>query len=125
MSLNNEKASMLDKIRDTLQGFGKTYYGKAAPKENEAWDYYVFCRASLKKAGSGTDFVRRYTVAIVKEDYIPEGHEFEVIKAVREATRMRLADVDITYGYTVKGATDLVVEVAMITFAEAVKGCDI
>ena len=124
MSLNN--SSMLDKIRDTLQGFGKTYYGNANPKENEAWDYYVFRRSSLKKAGSsGTDFVRRYTVAIVKEDYIPEGHEFEVIKAVREATRMRLADIDITYSYTFKGATDFVVEVAMITFAETIKGCEV
>jgi hypothetical protein len=116
---------MLDKIRDTLEGFGKTYYGNADPKETDIWDYYVFRRATLKKAGSGTDFVRRYTVAIVKEDYIPEGHEFEIIKAIREATRMRLADVDISYNYTFKGATSLVVEVAMITFAESIKGCEI
>lgn len=118
--------SMLDKIRDTLQDFGKTYYGKATPKENEAWNYYVFRRASIRKKGSGgTDFTRYYTVAIVKEDYIPEGHEFEVIKAICEKTRMRLADVDIAYDYVTRGATDLVIEVAMITFAEHLKGCEI
>lgn len=116
--------SMLDKIRDTLQEFGTTYYGNAIPKEGEPWDYYVFRRVLLKKSGkSGTDFVRRYAVAIVKENYIPEGHEFEVIKAVREATGLRLADVDTTYEYTFKGSTDLVVEIALITFAEPLKGC--
>lgn len=117
--------SMLDKIRDTLQAFGETYYGNANPKESDPWNYYVFRRSILKKAGSGTDYVRRYTVAIVKENYIPEGHEFEVINAVREATRLRLADVDITYNYTFKGSTDLVVEVALITFAESIKGCSV
>lgn len=117
---------MLDKIREVLESFGKTYYGNAAPAIGEAWDYYVFRRVALKKSGAGgTDFRRHYVVAIVKEDYIPEGHEFEVIKAVREATRMRLADTDITYSYTFKGATDLVVEVAMITFSEPIKGCEI
>lgn len=117
--------SMLDTIRDTLQDFGETYYGNAYPKESDPWDYYVFRRSILKKASNGTDFVRRYTVAIVKENYIPEGHEFEVINAIRAATKMRLADVDITYSYTFKGATDLVVEVALITFAEPIKGCSV
>lgn len=117
--------SMLDTIRDTLQGFGETYYGNAYPKEGDPWNYYVFRRSILKKAGSGADFVRRYTVAIVKENYIPEGHEIEVINAIRAATKMRLADVDITYSYAFKGATDLVVEVALITFAEPIKGCNV
>lgn len=118
--------SKLDDIRDVLQSFGKTYYGNANPKMNEQWDYYVFRRLNLKKKGAGgTDFTRCYVVGIVKENYIPEGHEFEVIKAVREKTRLRLADVDITYNYTFKGATDLVVEVAFITFAEPLKGCDV
>lgn len=118
---------MLDKIRDTLETFGKTYYGNAAVKNGEPWDYYVFRRQALKKSGSGgTDFRRHYVVAIVKENYIPEGHEFEVIKAIRDAVpRLRLADMDITYSYTYKGATDLVVEVAMITFSEPIKGCEI
>lgn len=117
--------SMLDKIRDTLQGFGTTYYGNADPKEGDEWNYYVFRRSILKKASNGTDYVRRYHVAIVKENYIPEGHEFEVINAIKEKTRLRIADTDITYSYIFKGATDLVVEVALITFAEPIKGCSV
>lgn len=114
--------SMLDKIRDTLQEFGTTYYGNADPKEGEPWNYYVFRRVLLKKAGkSGTDFVRRYSIAIVKENYIPEGHEFEVIDAICEATGLKVAEEDITYSYTFKGSTSLVVEVALIPFVEAFK----
>ena len=118
--------SMLDKIRDVLERRGTTYYGNATPDEREPWNYYVFRRVVLKKSGTGgTDFRRHYMVAIIKENYIPEGEEFEVIKEIREATKMRLADVDISYGYTHKGATDLVVEVAVITFSETIKGCEI
>lgn len=116
----------LDLIKQTLGTFGKTYYGKGNPKDSEPWNYYVFRRATLKKAGtSGNDFVRRYTVAIVHEEYIPENHEFEIIKAICEKAKLKLADVDITYDYTFKGSTDFVVEVAVITFSEALKGCDI
>lgn len=118
---------MLDKIREVLGTFGKTFYGTATPADKDPWDYYVFRRAVMKKSGSGgTDFRRHYHVAIVKENYIPEGHEFEVISAIRSAIpRLRLADVDITYSYTTKGATDLVVEVALITFSETIKGCEV
>lgn len=117
--------STLDTIRETLEAFGNTYYGNANPENNEPWNYYVFRRYALKKAGSGSDFIRRYTVAIVKENYIPEGHEFEVINAIREKTRLKLADTDITYSYVFKGSTDLVVEIAVITFSEPLKGCKV
>lgn len=119
--------SILDKLSEALEGFGKTYYGIATPAERDPWNYYVFRRVALKKSGSGgTDFRRHYHVAIVKENYIPEGHEFEVITAIRNAIpRLRLADVDITYSYTTKGATDAVVEVALITFSEPIKGCEV
>ncbi len=117
--------SMLDKIREALKPFGVTYYGNATPANTDPWDYYVFRRSNLKKASNGVDFVRHYAVAIVKENYIPEGHEFEIIDAIRKATKMRLANVDITYSYVYKGQTDLVVEVALITFAEPLKGCGV
>lgn len=114
--------SRLDKIREALKEYGTTYYGNGTPDISDPWDYYVFRRANLKKAGSGTDFVRHYVVAIVKENYIPENHEFEIINAIKEKTGLRLAETDITYSYVYKGATNLVVEIAMITFAEPIKG---
>lgn len=117
--------SKLDLIRKALEPFGKTYYGKANPKEGEAWEYYVFRRKKMKKkATSSADYKRFYEIAIVKEDYIPENHEIEIIKAIEEKTKLRLADDDIVYDYTFKGATDYVVEVAVITFAETIKGCE-
>lgn len=116
--------SMLDTIRETLETFGDTHYGRADVETTETWDYFVFRRVNLKKKGSGgTDYNRYYQVAIVRENYIPENYEFEIIKAICTATRMRLADVDVLYDYTFKGATDLIVEVALITFTEHIKGC--
>lgn len=112
----------LDKIRNALQAFGKTYYGNADPDIKEPWNYYVFRRERLRKTGSANvGYARRYIVAIVKENYIPEGHEFEIIDAICEATGLKLADEEITYNYTFKGSTDLVVEVAIIPFVEALK----
>lgn len=114
--------SKLDKIRDALQPLGKTYYGNADPDINEPWNYYVFRRVRLRKTGTGNvGYARRYVVAIVKENYIPEGHEFEVIDAICEATGLKVAEEDITYSYTFKGSTSLVVEVAVIPFVEALK----
>lgn len=112
----------LDKIRDALQTFGKTYYGNADPDINEPWNYYVFRRVRLRKTGTANvGYNRRYVVAIVKENYIPEGHEFEIINAICEATGLKVAEEDITYSYTFKGSTSLVVEVALIPFVEAFK----
>ena len=115
--------STLDSLRAALEPFGTTFYGNATLKNTETWDYTVFRRSTTKKAGSGSDFVRRYTVAIIRENFIPEGLEFEVIEAVKAKTKLKLADADITYSYVFKGQTDFVVEIALITFSEPLKGC--
>lgn len=117
--------SKLDLIREALKPFGKTFYGKANPKDGDEWNYYVFRRKRVKKkASTSTDYKRFYEVAIVKEDYIPENHEFEIINAIEKETKLKLADDDIVIDYTFKGSTDFVVEVAVITFAETIKGCE-
>ena len=117
--------SKLDIIRETLEQFGKTYYGNADPEMTEPWNYTVFRRSELSKSTNASGFVRRYAIAIVRENYIPEGLEFDVIKAILNATNLRLADTAATYSYVYKGNTDLVVEVCLITFAEPIKGCPI
>lgn len=117
---------MLNKLKKALEQFNMpAYYGQSTHKGN-IWDYFVFKRSHTKKAGkSSCDFLQYYQLAIIKEDYIPEGFEFEVIKAVIEATGLRLADSDFTYNYTLKNDTDLVVEVLIIEFVKTIKGCNI
>lgn len=117
---------MLNEIKEALEQFGlPVYYGQSTHK-NSNWNYFVFKRSHTKKAGkSECDFVQYYQVAIIHEDFIPEGFEFDVIKAVKEATGLRLADSDFSYNYTLKNETDLVVEILIIEFAKARKGCDV
>lgn len=117
--------SKLDIIREALEQFGKTYYGNADPELTEPWNYTVFRRAELSKSTNGNGFVRRYAVAVVRENYIPEGLEFEIINSILETTNLRLADTAATYSYVYKGNTDLVVEVCLITFSEPIKGCKV
>ena len=114
--------SKLDIIRDTLNTFGKTYYGNADPDKKEPWNYYVFRRVRLRNTDkANVAYKRVYIVAIIKENYIPEGHEFEIIEAITEATGLKVVDEDILYDYSFKGETDLVVETAVIPFVEAFK----
>ena len=115
--------SKLDQIRAVLEKFGATYYGNASPKVSETWDYTVFRRAELSKALN--DFVRKYTVAIVRESYIPENLEFEIIKAIIDETNLRLSETSADYSYVYKGSTDLVVEICVLTFFEPLKRCKV
>lgn len=115
--------SKLDQIRAVLEKFGATYYGNASPKVSETWDYTVFRRAELSKASN--DFVRKYTVAIVRESYIPENLEFEIIKAIIDETNLRLSETSAVYNYVYKGSTDLVVEICVLTFFEPLKRCKV
>ena len=115
--------SKLDQIRAVLEKFGATYYGNASPEVSETWDYTVFRRAELSKALN--DFVRKYTVAIVRESYIPENLEFEIIKAIVDETNLRLSETSAFYSYVYKGSTDLVVEICVLTFFEPLKRCKV
>lgn len=115
--------SKLDVIKATLETFGITFYGNANVKNTEPWDYTVFRRSVIANAPNGTDFVRRYVVAIIRENYVPEGLEFEVVKAIQDATNLRVSEA--SYSYVFKGSTDMVVEICTITFTEPLKRCKV
>ena len=59
------------------------------------------------------------------EEYIPEGFEQEVIKAIQENTGLKLRDQPMQFNYTTKNNTDMVIEMLTLEFAKAFKGCDI
>lgn len=116
--------SMLDAIRDALSEFGRVFYGMSQAELSEQWDYIVFRRTELRK-NNQVDFARDYTVAIVKENYIPEGYEYEVINAIESATKLRFSQKGAAYSYMFKGNTDLVVEVLTLQFTEHIKRCSL
>lgn len=117
---------MLDKLKEILEAMDSNlYYGQVA-KAPENWNYTTFNRVTISKSGkSKMDFCEYYEVHIVRENYVPERYVYEVIKQVLAGTRLRLADKDIEFEYFLKGNTNLSVEVATITFALPVKGCEV
>lgn len=116
---------MLNEIREKLEGLqmGPVEYGRLTSVP-EICNYIVFARGEIKKAGtSSQDFNREYTVVLVHEDYIPEGTELEVVKALKEIKGLRWdVNAGIQYDYMVKKNNDTVVEMAAMVFKEPLKG---
>ena len=115
---------MLNEIRDVLESLnmGPVNYGCIANDPGE-WNYIVFARRNMSRAGtSKVDYNRYYTVAIVHEDYIPEGTEAKAMKALENIKGLKVAGDDIQYDYTTKKGSGTIVEMAIITVYQPLKG---
>lgn len=98
------------------------YYGMVdKSRAAEAWDYIVFGRRKLTSSLNKTGYTDYYWVAIVREEYIPEGLETQVIDKMLEIDGMKLAGTDGQYDYVMKPNTNTVVEVLTLEFAKAKK----
>ena len=58
------------------------------------------------------------------EDYIEEGFEQQVIKAIQEKTGLKLTSDNMQFNYVTKNGTDLVVEMLTLQFTKPIKGCE-
>lgn len=114
---------ILEQIETKLKELDpNVYYGAAwKHKAETVWDYIVFNRKILKHSANKTSGSDYFEVTIIRENYIPEGFETEVINKVTELAGMRLADVDGTYEYMQKPNTTVVVEALTLTFVRARK----
>ena len=74
---------------------------------------------------SKLDYNYYYQVHIIMENYIPEGFEQKVIKAIQDNTRLKLTDQSMQFNYITKNNTDMVVEMLTLEFTRAFKGCDL
>ena len=67
---------MKDKIKEALKEIVQdVYYGAGRFQGRENWDCIVFGKRRAGKSESKGGITRRYFVAIVKEEYIPEDLE--------------------------------------------------
>jgi hypothetical protein len=100
------------------------FYGKVPESAlDDAWNYLVFGKKRLKKAGqSGIDLCDYYWIGIIREEYIPDQLVFDIIDKLNSIPGLKLVDEDGEYDYTFKGKTDLVVEILTLTFAK-IKKC--
>lgn len=85
------------------------------------WNYIVFNRSTMGITPNKTGYTDRYTVHIVRENWIPEGLELEVIDKMLEIAGMRLAGNDAEYTYVEKPKTNVVVEMLSIDFVRPKK----
>lgn len=111
---------LLNDIREKLEEKDdNVFYGMVDPKMRETeWNYTVFERKKLGFNENKTSASRYFTVHIVREEFIPEGFEMEVIKKVLEIPGMRLTSQDGEYTYVTKPNTNIVVEMFSIDFVK-------
>lgn len=114
---------ILNDIKEKLQELDENvFYGMVDDRMRETvWDYIVFERKTMSFNQNKTSVSPYFSVHIVRENYIPEGFELEVIKKVLEIDGMRLTDQDGAYEYVQKPNTNIVVEMFSIDFVKPAK----
>lgn len=115
---------ILEDIKNKLKEVEENvFYGMVDPamKDETLWNYIVFNRSIKKQNENKTGYTDVYSVHIIREEFIPEGFEEEVINKVLEVSGMRLAGTDGTYTYVPKPNTDVVIEMFSIDFVKPKK----
>ena len=114
---------ILNEIKEKLQEIDQNvFYGMVDDIMRETvWDYIVFGRKNLRFSTNKTGCSKYFTVSIIRENFIPDGLELDVIRKVLEIDGMRVADQDGTYEYIQKPNTNVVVELFSIDFVKPEK----
>lgn len=117
---------ILDDIKNKLQEIDPlVFYGMADDTdENDnpltVWNYIVFRRKALSSSTNKTGYSDRFVVAIIRENYIPEGLDVAVIEKMDEIG-LRLSSPDSPFEYTKNPNTNTVVELLTLEFVKARK----
>lgn len=121
MFLDNVKKALKEIDPIVFYGLVPSRLVNEKGKEVDAWDYTVFNRIKLKHNPNKTSFSDGFEVHIVREEYIPEGTDTDVIAKLTAIPGIKLADEDGTFDYMIKPNTDTVVEMLTLTFVRARK----
>lgn len=114
---------ILEEIKQQLETIdSRVYYGMVDDRVRETvWDYIVFNRTNVKRTGNRTGLADYYDVHIIRENFIPEGIDVEVIEKMLEISGMNLSSDDGSYTYVQKPNTNTVVEMLTLHFVRARK----
>lgn len=116
---------ILDDIQQKLLKFDPVVFYGCVDEDSESikhsWDYTVFNRVRLRAAPEKNSYVDVIEVHIVREEYVPDGADTEVIALMRSIPGVKLSSEDGTYNYTRKPGTGTVVEMLTLTFTRARK----
>lgn len=98
------------------------YYGIVDTSRKETvWDYIVFNRTTIRHPENKTSASDRFDVHVIRENYIPDGMEDEVISKMREINGVRFSGDDTEFAYVQKPNTNIVVEMMTVHFVRARK----
>ena len=114
---------ILEDIQKKLEEIdSKVFYGKVDEKEiDNEWNYIVFMRKKLRYDAQKKSFSDVFVVAVIRENFIPDGLETDVIEAVCTINGMRVSGTDGDYNYVQKPNTNTVVEILTLEFVRARK----
>lgn len=118
---------ILEEIKNKLKEIDPlVFYGMADDTDENnvpitVWNYIVFMRKTLSSSANKTGYSDRFVVAIVRENFIPEGLDISVIDKVCEIDGMKLSSPDSQYNYTKNPNTNNVVEVLTMEFVRSRK----
>lgn len=97
------------------------FYGMVDSSMKEtAWNYIVFNRKQLRHNTNKTGYSDIFSVHIVRENFIPEGLETDLIDKMLEIEGVRAMGEGV-YTYIQKPNTNIVVEMFSIDFVRARK----
>lgn len=110
---------VLQQIKDVLKDLdNNVFYGMVHSRMKETlWNYIVFNRTTLGVSANKTGYTDTYQVHIVREDFIPEGLDVQVIEKMKEIAGFRLAG-EGQYTYVQKNNTDTVIEMLTLEFVK-------
>ena len=98
------------------------FYGMVDQSVKETvWNYIVFNRSTITHSANKTAATDRFDVHIIRENYVPEGMDIQVIEALCSIPGVRTAGADCTFSYVQKPNTNIVVEMLTIPFVRARK----
>ena len=109
---------ILNDIKEKLEEIDENvFYGAVDNRMKETlWNYTVFNRVKLSPNQHKTGYTAEYAVHIVRENFIPEGLEEEVIEALKAIKGVRVNSEGGSYDYVTKPSTNTVVEMFSINF---------
>jgi hypothetical protein len=113
---------ILNDIKEKLKEIdNNVFYGMVDNSMKETlWNYIVFNRNKLSINQNKTSNSEYYSIHIIRENFIPEGLEIEVVNKMLEINGFRVVG-DGTYNYVEKPNTNVVVEMFSIDFVRPKK----
>lgn len=114
---------ILEDIEAKLQEVDKrVYYGMVDENvKDTVWNYIVFNRTTLGFPANKTGASDHFDVSIIRENFIPEGIDTEVIQKLCALPGVRLSANDGEFNYVLKPNTNIVVEMLTLHFVRARK----